>query len=153
MHYHEIVRMRVNRNTPPPMQGHPQTKQRQLLLEIIGQAEGHVDAKQLFNLAAARDASISPATVYRSLNLFKRLGLVEEQRLGQVRCYYDAKSQPRHQHLVCSGCGEVFDFACPLGEIMEKVKKEQGFTVTRAEVYLEGYCEKCSAERGTKTHA
>jgi Fe2+ or Zn2+ uptake regulation protein len=145
--------MRVNRNSQPAMQGHPQTRQRQLLLEIIGQAEGHVDAKQLFSLAAAKDASISPATVYRSLNLFKRLGLVEEQRLGQVRCYYDAKNTPRHQHLVCSGCGEVFDFACPLNEIVERVKKERGFTVTRAEVYLEGYCEKCSPEKGRKDHA
>jgi Fur family transcriptional regulator, peroxide stress response regulator len=141
------MRMRISRNYALEMQGHPRTKQRELLLEIIGKSKEHVDAKRLFTLAVARDASISPATIYRSLNLFKQLGLVEEQRLGEVRCYYDAKNAPRHQHLVCSRCGKVFDFECPLGEMVDRVKQEQGFQVTKAEVYLEGYCAECSEER------
>jgi Fe2+ or Zn2+ uptake regulation protein len=48
-------------------------------------AEGHLDAKELYRRASARDKSISPATVYRSLNLFKELGLVDEIRLGKRR--------------------------------------------------------------------
>ena len=65
------------------MQGHPQTKQRQLLLDIIREAEGHIDAKELFRLAVNRDSSISPATVYRSLKFFKQLGLIDESVWGK----------------------------------------------------------------------
>jgi Fur family transcriptional regulator, ferric uptake regulator len=134
------------------MQGRPQTKQRQLLLDLLRQAEGHLDAKELFQLAVSKDNCISPATVYRSLSLFKQLGLIDEKRLGQARCYYEIKHSPQHQHLVCSQCGRVFDFACPLNEIVAKVKQDQGFTVTRAEVYLEGYCSECAAKKEKEEH-
>jgi Fur family transcriptional regulator, ferric uptake regulator len=139
--------MRINRNNSNEMRGHPQTKQRQLLLDLIRETEGHVDAKELYRLAAGRDSSISPATVYRSLNLFKQLGLVDEKRLGQAHCYYEARHSHQHQHLVCSGCGKVIDFECPLSEMIDKVKGEHGFTVTRAEVYLEGYCSQCATKK------
>ncbi len=148
--YDEYMRMRINRNYNKEMQGHPHTKQRQLLLDLIRETGGHVDAKELFRRASEKDSSISPATVYRSLNLFKQLGLIDEKRLGQARCYYEASHSPQHQHLVCSGCGKVFDFDCPLSEMMEKVKHEHDFTVTRAEVYLEGYCSQCASKE--KTH-
>jgi Fur family transcriptional regulator, ferric uptake regulator len=141
------MRTRINRNYVPEMQGHPQTKQRQLLLDLISETEGHLDAKELFRRAAEKDGSISSATVYRSLSLFKKLGLIEEKRLGQARCYYEPRHAPEHQHLVCSECGKVIDFACPLSEMMEKVKNEHGFRVTRAEVYLEGYCSECAIKK------
>ncbi len=147
-YYDKYMRMRINRNYNGEMQGHPQTRQRQLLLDLIRETGSHVDAKELFRRASEKDSSISPATVYRSLNLFKQLGLIDEKRLGQARCYYEARHSPQHQHLVCSGCGKVFDFDCPLSEIVDKVKREQGFTVTRAEVYLEGYCSQCAIKKG-----
>jgi Fur family transcriptional regulator, ferric uptake regulator len=138
------MRMRISRNYKA-LEGHPRTKQRQVLLELISESEGHVDARELIKLAMAKDDSISQATVYRNLNLFKEMGLVEEKRLGHGHCYYEAKreGQKQHQHLVCNGCGAVIDFDCPLSEIAERVKREQGFTVTKAEVYFEGYCKEC----------
>jgi Fe2+ or Zn2+ uptake regulation protein len=135
--------MRLNRK-------YVQTNQRQLLLELIREAEGHIDAKELFQRACNRDKSISSATVYRSLSLFKQLGLIDEKRLGQAHCFYEVKGSMQHQHLVCRNCGKVIDFECPLSEMVEKVKTEQGFTVTRAEVYLEGYCNDCGDQNGEK---
>ena len=136
--------MRLIRNQANQMQGHPLTSQRRLLLELIRQADGHVDAKELYRRASSKDESISPATVYRSLNLFKQLGLVDERRLGQVRCYYEIKQTPEHQHLVCRGCGKVIEFESTLiRKLVDKVQREHGFNVTKAELYLEGYCEQC----------
>ena len=146
MYYYQNVRMRINRNKIAGMQGHPQTRQRQMLLDIIRTADRHIDAKELFKLAVNQDNSISTATVYRSLKLFKELELVDEKRLGQARCYYEIKHSSQHQHLVCSKCGKVVDFDCPLNEMITKVKRENGFTVTKAEVFLEGYCSECSRE-------
>lgn len=140
--------MRISRNYSNVMQGHPQTRQRNLLLGLIREANGHIDAKELFRRAASKDKSISTATVYRSLNLFRELGLIDEKRLGQAHCYYEIKRSPQHQHLACSRCGKVIDFDCPLSEMVDKVKSEYGFIVTKAEVYLEGYCSECAEEKG-----
>jgi len=136
--------MRLNRNPDSPIQGHLLTLQRRLILELIRKADGHIDAKELYRRASSKEESISPATVYRTLNLFKHLGLVDERRLGKVRCYYEIKQPLEHQHLVCQGCGKVIEFESPLiRKLVEKVQREHGFNVTKAELYFEGYCPEC----------
>ena len=136
--------MRNTRNSGTEMKSHHVTAQRQLLLQLIRGAGGHIDAKELYRRATREDESISLATVYRNLHLFKELGLVDERRLGQVRCYYEIKQTPEHQHLVCRGCGKIIEFESPLiRELVDKVQREHGFNVTKAELYLEGYCEQC----------
>jgi Fe2+ or Zn2+ uptake regulation protein len=146
-----MMRMRHNINYDNPIQGHPLTSQRRLLLELLRDAEGHIDAKELYRRASARDEAIGPATVYRSLNLFKELGLVDEVRLGKVRCYYEIKQSPEHQHLVCQGCGKVIEFQNPhFQKLIEAVRREHRFNVTKAELYLEGYCPMCEEKERTK---
>jgi len=138
--------MNRNSNKEQAHKTHRQTPQRRLVLDLISEAKGHIDAKELFRLAVQRDASISPATVYRSLNFFKEQGLIEEKHLGHSHCYYEIKGSVQHQHLVCGKCGKVIEFDCNLMETIEKVKNEHRFVITRAEVYLEGYCEECAQE-------
>ena len=130
--------------------GHSMTSQRRLLLELLRDAEGHIDAKELYRRASARDDSIGPATVYRSINLFKELGLVDEMRLGKIRCYYEIKQSSEHQHLICQGCGKVIEFQNPhFQKLIKAVQREHGFKITKAELYLEGYCPNCEEkERG-----
>ena len=136
--------MSLKRKQDNPIQGHPLTTQRRLLLELLRDAEGHIDAKELYRRASAKDESISPATVYRTLNLFKELGLVDEMRLGKVRCYYEIKQSQGHQHLVCQGCGKVIEFQNPhFKKLINAVQREHGFNVKKAELYLEGYCLGC----------
>jgi Fur family ferric uptake transcriptional regulator len=142
------MRMRNICNTFPDMYGHPVTAQRALLLNLIRDANGHIDAKELYRRASHKDESISLATVYRSLRLFRELGLVDERRLGQMRCYYEIKQSAEHQHLVCQGCGRVIDFESPLiRKLVDGVQREFDFNVTRAELCLEGYCQQCKKNR------
>ena len=127
------------------------TSQRRLLLELLRDAEGHIDAKELYRRASVKDDSIGQATVYRSLNLFKELGLVDEMRLGKIRCYYEIKQSLEHQHLVCRGCGKVMEFQNPhFQKLIEAVRREHGFKVTKAELYLEGYCPECEEKDQTQ---
>jgi Fe2+ or Zn2+ uptake regulation protein len=145
------LRMIRNRKQIKSIQGHPLTNQRRMLLQLLRDAEGHLDAKELFLRASAKDKSISTATVYRSLNLFRELGLVEEMRLGKIRCYYEIKQSPEHQHLVCRGCGKVMDFQSPyFTKLIESVRREQKFKVIKAELYLEGYCSQCEENEKTQ---
>jgi len=143
----KIVRMRSIHKSAAEMRGHPVTAYRQLLLRLIHDAHGHIDAKELYRRAIGKGQDISLATVYRNLHLFKELGLVNERRLGQAQCYYEVKRATQHHHLVCQGCGKIIDFVSPLiGKLVDKVQREHNFNVTKTELYFEGYCEECKGE-------
>jgi len=143
--YH-YVRMRINRNHETKI--HPSTPQRKLLFDVIQEAGKHLDAKELYRRASERDPSISLATVYRNLRLFKEQGLVDERHLGQARCYYAMKQLGEHQYLVCAACGKVIEFESPLiRKLIAEVQHKNNFFVTKIELYLEGHCRKCKEEK------
>jgi Fur family ferric uptake transcriptional regulator len=119
------------------------TEQRQLIKDILEHADGHLDADEIYGQARRHSPSISLSTVYRNLQRFKELGLVDEHQFGNRRCY-EMTSQNKHHHLVCLGCGRVFEFRCPVtGRLKSRIIKEEGFRVTEAEVRLTGYCPEC----------
>lgn len=141
------MRMRNIRNTNNYMAGHVVTSQRQLILSQIQKSGGHISAKELYRRASSKNKSISLATVYRTLRLFKELGLIEERRLGKVYCYYEIKESPEHQHLVCKCCGNVIEFDSDLvRRIINRVQRDYDFNVIKTELYIEGYCKKCQDE-------
>ena len=139
------MRMRNSRKITNEIKGRPVTAQRQLLLRLIKKTGGHISAKELYRRASRKNESISLATVYRTLQLFKELGLVEERRLGQVYCHYEVKGSTDHQHLVCRSCGKVIEFESPLiSKLVEELRHEHGFSLTKIELYMEGYCRRCT---------
>jgi Fe2+ or Zn2+ uptake regulation protein len=139
--------MRNIRKIKKEIKGRSATAQRQLLLSLIRRAGGHISAKELYKRASRKNESISLATVYRSLQLFKELGLVEERRLGKVYCYYEIKESANHQHMVCRSCGKVIEFESPLlSQLVQKVQRDHDFSLTKIELYMEGYCQQCYKE-------
>lgn len=139
---------RRERDERESLVGQRVTSQRALLLDLLQEAGGHLDADELYRRARERMPRMSLSTVYRNLRLFKELGLVDEHHLGEDHHHYEVKGAVEHYHLVCLGCGKVIEFQCPVTEqIKEQVSGEHGFEVTNAEVNLEGYCPMC---RGTK---
>ncbi|HEX76684.1 MAG TPA: transcriptional repressor [Dehalococcoidia bacterium] len=134
--------MKINLNKHVTIR--PDTSQRRLLLSVMQEAEKHLDAKELYRRASEKDASISLATVYRNLHVFKEQGLINERHLGQARCFYEMKRLGEHQHLVCESCGQVTEFESPLlNKLIDEVQRKNNFFVTKVELYLEGYCHKC----------
>ena len=119
------------------------TEQRELIREILQHAGRHLDADEIYQKTRERSPSISLSTVYRNLQVFKEMGLVEEHQFGSRR-YYEPAPQAKHHHLVCLGCGRVFEFKCPSTERLKStISREEGFRVTDAEVRLTGYCPEC----------
>ena len=120
------------------------TNQRVLILEIIRQGQGHLDADEVYRRARDKQPRLSLSTVYRTLRMFKKLGLVEELHFGEAHHHYEIKPSAEHHHLVCIGCGKVVEFECPLSQQMkENVSREKGFQVTDVEVSMMGYCPTC----------
>ena len=118
------------------------TNQRALILEIIRQ--GHMDADEVYRQARKKQPRLSLSTVYRTLRMFKELGLVEELHFDEAHHHYEMKSSSEHHHLVCLGCGKIVEFECPLSPKMrERVARENDFEVTGVEIRMTGYCPKC----------
>ncbi len=136
-------------NEVTPLHGERVTSQRLLILRIIREGEGHMDAEELYRRATEEDPRISLSTIYRNLRLFKRIGLVEERYLGEGHHHYELRRPTQHHHLVCLGCGRVIEFECPQTEQMrEDVAKANDFEITDTEVYFAGYCSSCRKKRG-----
>jgi Fe2+ or Zn2+ uptake regulation protein len=121
------------------------TSQRRLLLEVLNEYHGHLDAEAIYALAKGRDPNISLATVYRTLKVLKEVGVVQERildREGQKRHYEMAAKA--HYHFTCLECGQVIEFESPLIEQASCDLAEQlDLEIVHTRVHLDGYCPKC----------
>lgn len=139
------MKMRNVRKYIKEFNGVSVTAQRKLLIDLVHKCQGHISAKDLYETAVKKNKSISLATVYRNLKLFKELGIIEERRFGKLYCYYELKRSNFHQHLVCKRCGNIIEFETPLiQKIIEHVEKKYSFNVLKAEIYLDGFCKECN---------
>jgi len=130
------------------------TYQRRLLLELMQENGGHLDADELYQLARQRESSMSLSTVYRNLRLFKDLGLIEERHLTEEHHHYEVKPVVEHHHLVCRRCGKVIEFTNPLAEkLKQRVGIEEDFLITDAEIRIQGYCTECRRAIETADHS
>ncbi len=120
------------------------TNQRALVLDIIRQGKGHLDADEVYRRARRQQPQISLSTVYRALRSLKKRGLVDETHFAEEHHHYEARSASEHHHLVCLGCGKVVDFRAPMSlYIKENVPEARDFEITGTEVRLTGYCGRC----------
>ena len=131
------------------------TAQRRALLETIEQANGHLDAASLLRLARKRDNRLDRATVYRTLDLLKRLHLIDELDLMHLKGgghFYEAKHGIEHVHLACFDCGRIQEFTSPLfTRLKAEIAREKGFEITEARVEIGGRCSECCAGSGGDT--
>ena len=136
-------------NTDFRLLGQRFTSQRKLLLDIIRDAGGHLDADELYRLAREKESNISLATVYRNLRLFKDWGLIVERHFAEGHHHYEIKNSAEHYHLICLGCGAVIEFHSPLtDEIVNVAEEESRFRIVDIEISMKGYCPGCQGGDG-----
>ncbi len=124
------------------------TPQRRLILDILSEANAHLDAHEIYERAHTRETRLSLATVYRTLNILKETGLVHELHLDDEHHHYELSGKERHSHLVCLACGCVIEVdSTAFVEAATGVGQAHGFEVTTTQVELSGYCRDCSMER------
>ena len=122
------------------------TSQRALILEII--RRGHLDADEIYRQARIKQPRLSLSTVYRTLQVLKKLGLVEELHFDEAHHHYEVKPSSEHHHLVCLDCGRVIEFYYPLSRYVKRnVPEAKEFKVIETEVRVTGYCSKCRQNR------
>jgi Fur family transcriptional regulator, ferric uptake regulator len=129
------------------------TAQRQRVLEAVAaldHATPEAIGARLREQAGPDGAAPDTSTVYRTLELLERLGLVWHTHLGKGAPIYHAAEHP-HLHVVCASCGEVAS-ADPdlLAGAAERLATELGFTVDVGHVALSGTCRACRDRAGTE---
>jgi len=126
------------------------THQRRLLIKIIQGASDHLDVADLWRRAKDQDATINKVTVYRTLAMLKRQGLVDELDLMHLeggKHYYEAKATRDHIHLACTQCGRIQEFESSLFEKLKgQIERERQFRIDTVRVEAGGLCERCKAE-------
>ncbi len=120
------------------------TKQREVVLQVIRDAEEHLTANEVFNDAKQLLPGISFATVYNSLRYLKEMSLIAEISFGNGASRFDSMTS-RHDHAICTICGKLVDMEIKLpGEIVNLATEFSKFKVESIELTLRGICPECN---------
>ena len=125
------------------------TPQRTLLLQVLAAQATHLDAEEVYALAHAQDAGISLATVYRTLNLFAELNLVDHRYVEPEhrREVFRLAEGPEQHYLTCIRCGaRVLIRTSLLNQMARELVRRKGVSVTSACACFTGYCPDCTEE-------
>jgi Fur family transcriptional regulator, peroxide stress response regulator len=120
------------------------TKQREVVLQVIRDAETHLTANEVFGAAKDLLPSISFATVYNSLRYLKEAGHISEIQFGNGASRFDRMTQ-RHDHALCTRCGKLVDIEMDLPpELVKQAERESKFQSESVEFTLRGICPDCA---------
>jgi Fur family ferric uptake transcriptional regulator len=149
-----------NGTGPPWLQGkfrgcgYRLTVPRQAILDVLSKTIKHLSAEDIYLEVHKVYPAIGLTTVYRTLELLVRTGLVFKFDFGDGRARYELSEGPKsighHHHLVCTGCGRIVDYTDFINEEIELLKQtEKGlsrkykFKITNHLIQFYGLCDKC----------
>ena len=130
----------------------PITGQRLAIAEVVLLDDRHFSAEEIEAVLAARNIPVGTATIYRTLEVLVRSGLVVERDFGEgFKRYEAARGVPQHEHLLCTVCGKVIEFRDERLERMTVLLAEaQGFVRQSHRLVIYGVCAECQGARGER---
>ena len=106
---------------------HRLTKSREAILDVLNQADKHLNAEEIYRAASKIYPTVGLATIYRNLELLVRIGLVWKFDAGDDKARFERAERPGegpHFHLICKNCNSVIDYS-------ESIENEKGFLKRR----------------------
>jgi Fe2+ or Zn2+ uptake regulation protein len=128
--------------------GYRLTASRRMVSELIAAREGHFTASDLIDDARARRLGIGRATIFRALDLFEELNLLERLDLPSGEHAYVPCEPQHHHHVVCGTCGrttEVDDQG--LLAAVDEIERRTGYQIETHRLELYGRCPRCRQRR------
>jgi Fur family ferric uptake transcriptional regulator len=129
------------------------TLPREVILNLLSRTSKHLSAKDIYTALHSVYPGIGLTTVYRTLDLLAKAGLITKLDIGEGQSRYELKSDEKeehHHHLICTQCGRIIDYKDFLDEELELVKKTEktlarkyNFTVHDHNIEFYGLCDKC----------
>ncbi len=129
--------------------GYRLTEPRRVVAELVAGRTGHFTANDLLEDAQARDIEIGRATVFRALDLFAELDVLERIDLPTGdHAYVPCLPQHHHHHIVCDTCGRVTEVEdLGLGVAIDLIERRTGWEVQTHRLELFGRCPACQSSR------
>jgi len=129
------------------------TAPREAILEFLSRSSKHMSAKEIYASLHGSYPGIGLSTVYRTLDLLARMGIITKLAIGDGQSRYEFKSKEKdehHHHLICTNCGQIINYSEFLDEELSLVKKTEerlakkyNFIIQDHNIEFLGICEKC----------
>jgi Fur family transcriptional regulator, ferric uptake regulator len=125
-------------------QGYRLTPQRELVLAAVRQLD-HGSPEEILSRVRESAKGVNISTVYRTLELLEKLGLVSHTHLGHGAPAYHATTEPDHLHLVCRNCERVTEVEPTIAAgLVGDVAARFGFRTDLRHLTVFGICRECS---------
>jgi len=123
------------------------TPQRMAILAEVQNAERHLTAAEIYERVRRKYPTIAYGTVYRTLHLLAKHGLIQEFPFGDNASRFDRRTD-RHDHVHCVVCGELVDVEVPTALLARQVAAEKtGFEILDHQTVFAGICPSCQEKR------
>lgn len=127
------------------------TKQQELLLSCFKAMQGrHFTAEDVSAYFQKQNISIGIATIYRQIEKFVAMGVVQKYFLGEqnAACFQymgeECHKEVSHFHLKCEKCGTLIHLEClDLEQLSSHLMAEHGFALDPFRTVFYGLCENC----------
>jgi Fur family transcriptional regulator, ferric uptake regulator len=129
-------------------QGLPVTQQREVVADVVFASSDHQSIEDIELALRQRGERIGKATIYRTMEILVRSGLVEEHDFGEGFKRYEHLfgHQPIHEHLICTNCSKVVEFdSAEVLRIRDEAARAHGFQPIRHRLEVYGICADCQA--------
>lgn len=126
------------------------TRTRELIFrEIFGHSPLHLNAAEIHARLRSKGHRISLATVYRTLRLMVRSGMVSALDLGEDHSHYEPEiDRPGHGHFICLACGRVREFEhSELHGLLTRLGEAEEFQLRKYSLQVFGTCRQCPGRR------
>ena len=129
------------------------TMPREAILEFLSRSPKHMSAKEIYASLYNTYPGMGLTTVYRTLDLLARMGIITKLTLGDGESRYEFKSSEKkdhHHHLICTICGKIINYSEFLDEELtlvrkteERLAKKYNFLIQDHNIEFLGICYKC----------
>ena len=137
------------------------TSPRESIIDALSKSSKHLSAEEIYFIVHGLYPAIGFATVYRTLDLLTKMGLVLKFDFGDGRARYELTGEEPglHYHLVCSKCDKVINEKISdeelkrLKKIKEFLSEKNKFKINNIKIHFIGKCEQCQNLEGGDLNA
>jgi len=122
------------------------TPQRLAILRYLDNHRTHPTVEEIFSELKQQNPSLSKTTVYNSVEILRKHGLIQSVSISISETRYDFKSK-MHHHFLCKNCGKIIDIDIECPNINKIIK--EGYKVDEVHGYFKGLCKNCKT-KGTR---
>ncbi len=120
------------------------TPQREKIFKEIIRTKGHFEIEELVQKIKKKNIPASRATVYRTLNIIKDLGFIEEVIKFKNKTIYEVSIHHHHDHLICTNCGKIIEFhEEEIEKLQDKICEMYDFLPKFHRLEIFGLCSEC----------